>query len=74
MIDMTGQTYGRLLVTGYAGSRFRGRAARAAWHCKYECGNTIEATGAHLREGTIQSCGCLRDECQRDVRGKYSRG
>jgi hypothetical protein len=57
LIDMTGRKIGRLIVTGYAGSKFRGRAARASWTCRCSCGITFVATGAHLREGQ-QSCGC----------------
>jgi hypothetical protein len=62
MIDMTGRQFGKLTVTGYAGSKYRGRASRASWHCRCDCGNETIATGAHLREGDIRSCGCWRDE------------
>jgi hypothetical protein len=58
MIDMEGRKIGRLTVLGYAGSRFRGRAARASWFCACSCGATIITTGAKLREGQ-ESCGCL---------------
>jgi hypothetical protein len=57
MIDMSNQRFGKLLVLGYAGSKFRGRASRASWHCLCDCGASIIQTGAKLREG-VQSCGC----------------
>jgi hypothetical protein len=60
LIDMTGQKFGKLVVLGYAGSMFRGRAARAAWHCRCECGVEKIISGAHLREGDAQSCGCAK--------------
>jgi hypothetical protein len=58
MIDMSGKRIGKLTVLGYAGSKFRGRAARASFFCRCDCGNEIVATGAHLRKGHSKSCGC----------------
>jgi hypothetical protein len=57
MIDMTGRKIGKLTVLGYAGSKFRGRAARASFHCHCDCGTDTITTGAKLREGAAQSCG-----------------
>jgi hypothetical protein len=57
VIDMTGQKIGELTVIGYAGSRYRGRASRASFHCRCSCGREFIVTGAKLREG-IESCGC----------------
>jgi hypothetical protein len=62
LIDMTGQRFGRLVVIDRAGSALEGRAARATWRCDCDCGRTTVATGAHLREGNTQSCGCLQIE------------
>jgi len=61
MIPMEGRRFGKLTVTGYTGSRYGGRASRAAWHCRCDCGTDTIKTGAHLREreGTAQSCGCI---------------
>jgi hypothetical protein len=57
---MTNKRIGKLTVLGYAGSKFRGRASRASWHCHCTaCGDTTIITGAKLREGSAQSCGCL---------------
>jgi hypothetical protein len=64
MIDMAGLRYGKLLVVCYAGSKFSGRAARANWHCECDCGGFTTVTGAHLREGSVVSCGCKRDASQ----------
>jgi hypothetical protein len=61
LIDMSGRKIGKLTVLGYAGSKFRGRASRASWHCSCDCGREIITTGAKLREregNTAQSCGC----------------
>lgn len=58
LIDMAGKRIGMLTVLGYAGSKFPGRASRASWHCRCACGTEVVVTGAHLREGSMQSCGC----------------
>ena len=56
--DITGQRFGRLIVTGYAGN--------SMWSCKCDCGEKLDVKGSKLRSGHTKSCGCLR----RDVRGK----
>lgn len=58
MVDMTNKRVGKLTVLGCAGSKFRGRSAKAAWHCRCDCGARLVVVGAHLREGTTRSCGC----------------
>jgi hypothetical protein len=58
LIDMSGQRFGKLVVVGYAGSKFRGRAARASWHCLCDCGASTISTDAKLRQGVARSCGC----------------
>jgi hypothetical protein len=64
MIDETGNRYGKLLVICHDGSRFEGRASRANWYCECDCGEYATVTGAHLREGSVVSCGCKRDASQ----------
>lgn len=56
LIDITGQTFGRLIVVEHAGSR----SNRALWRCRCECGNELIAQGKLLRKGKVKSCGCLR--------------
>jgi hypothetical protein len=69
LIDMSGQRISKLVVTGYAGSKFRGRSAKASWHCLCDCGARLIVVGAHLREGHTKSCGCAS---RRFVCGKKS--
>jgi hypothetical protein len=75
MVDMTGKRIGKLTVLGYAGSKFRGRAARASFFCRCDCGREIIMTGAKLREregNTAQNCGCawrLTPERARKAKG-----
>jgi hypothetical protein len=58
MVDMTNKRVGKLTVLGYAGSKFRGRASRASWHCLCDCGARLVVVGAHLRDGNSKSSGC----------------
>ncbi len=56
LIDETGRQYGWLTVVERAGSIRNW----AAWLCRCECGNSVVAKGALLRNGTTRSCGCLQ--------------
>ena len=64
LIDLTGQTFGRNLVLGRAGTAVQPSGhKRATWLCRCECGTEFVARGLDLRSGNTKSCGCL----QRDV-------
>lgn len=56
--DLLGKTFGRLTVTGYAGSD--GRKSRWAVACA--CGTTKDVVGTELMKGKTLSCGCLQRE------------
>jgi hypothetical protein len=56
-IDVTGQSFGRLLVLSYAKTRHH-----ACWLCLCECGTKCVIDGAMLRNGNTRSCGCLHKE------------
>lgn len=43
------------------------RKGEARWKCKCDCGNTCEVSGLHLRNGTVQSCGCKRYESRNGI-------
>lgn len=59
MIDLTGQTFGKLTVIDCAG-KIDGR--RYFWNCKCECGNIKAILGTSLRNGNTKSCGCNRSK------------
>lgn len=70
-LDITGQKYGRLTVIKEVKSNSRHRK----WLCRCECGNTVFPFMYSLRNGSTQSCGCLRKEKSRkanvvDLTGK----
>lgn len=57
-IDLTGQRFGRLTVTGL-GERINDRKA---WNCTCECGTKVTIRQYSLTGGNTNSCGCLNKE------------
>ena len=64
MKDETGKRYGKLTVL-YRTEDLRKGEAR--WHCKCDCGNECDVSGVHLRNGSVQSCGCKRYESHNGI-------
>lgn len=59
MKDLTGQRFGRLTVIQREGNCKWGSIM---WLCHCDCGGEKIVSGATLRDGRTQSCGCLRKE------------
>lgn len=59
-----GNRYGKLVVIKRTSDLKKGEAR---WLCKCDCGNITEVSGLHLRNGTIQSCGCKRYESHNGI-------
>lgn len=55
LIDIRGQTFGRLKVQ-------EKHSTSCMWECLCACGNTVLATGTNLRRGNTTSCGCAHRE------------
>jgi hypothetical protein len=55
-----GDRYGRLVVLADAPLRLPDRMRR--YLCRCECGNEVDVSGGHLRNGHTQSCGCIKRE------------
>ena len=58
--DITNQKFGRL--TAIYRTNKKGTNGQYYWYCECECGNTKIVRGDSLRNGSIQSCGCLLNE------------
>jgi hypothetical protein len=58
LIDITGQTFGRLTAIERAGSR----GNHALWRCRCSCGQEAIVIGKLLRIGHTKSCGCWRSD------------
>lgn len=54
LLDLTGQTYGRLTVLEVAEPKGKNRY----WKCRCFCGNEVVANQSALRSGSKESCGC----------------
>jgi hypothetical protein len=57
-IDITGQRFGKLVVTGVRIPPEPGKKRQWKWECACDCGAKTKATGTHLRKGDVTSCGC----------------
>ena len=57
--DMTGEHFGRLTVTTYAGKAPNGHSL---WECKCSCGTFVTVSRSNLISGKQVSCGCKRKE------------
>jgi hypothetical protein len=64
MLDLTGQRFGRLIVTE---RREKDRFGHFKWLCKCDCGNEVVVLGTCLVRHTTNSCGCLNDELFKTV-------
>jgi hypothetical protein len=58
LIDITGYTYGRLIVL----NRGPNKNKRTSWKCVCSCGTIITVLGLDLKSGSTKSCGCFRKE------------
>lgn len=56
LVDMTGETFGRLTVQ----HRANGVGKKPTWVCLCTCGRTTTVRGDNLRGGYQFSCGCSR--------------
>lgn len=56
-LDLTGQRFGRLTVTGVASKNVWGSYR---WECQCDCGATTVVPSGDLRQGHTTSCGCHR--------------
>ena len=59
-LELTGQRFGRLVVTA-KGDRL-GRSGEIYWTCLCDCGESRDIRASTLRSGRAQSCGCLQRE------------
>jgi hypothetical protein len=69
-IDITGQRFGLLVVTGVRVPPEPGKKKQWKWECVCDCGEKTKATGSHLRSGDVISCGC---QASRKTAGARSR-
>lgn len=61
-VDLTGQKFRRLTVTGFERTRDLRGNSRIVWNCACDCGGFTKTHGTKLKSGHTQSCGCLQRE------------
>lgn len=54
-VDLTGQRFGKLVVTGQGERTPKGRIM---WECLCDCGKRHNVSTCHLKSGAITDCGC----------------
>lgn len=69
LVVPAGQRFGRLVVTGPAPRIDK----NTRWECRCDCGNVIGCRPAHLKNGNIQSCGCLGRDRHREMLTTHGR-
>lgn len=56
IIDLQGQTFGKLNVIGLDPNHESKSGKHAYWLCKCECGKEVLVAGHHLRAGEVSAC------------------
>lgn len=64
VIDITGQKFGKLTVIERVGSDNNNNST---WLCKCDCGGSKVISSFTLRNGTTQSCGCLKSKNEEKI-------
>lgn len=64
LIDLTGKTFGEWEVLGRGIKPPGSMSSSAFWICRCSCGTIKTNSGAVLRQGKSQSCGCKTKELQ----------
>lgn len=67
LIDLTGQTFGRLKVLRRDETA---PGSRIKWICQCKCGNTVSVLSSSLRNGKTKSCGCSQSPVKYDLTGQ----
>ncbi len=62
--DLTGKTFGRLVVLERKGTD---KNRVSVWLCRCSCGTELPVTGANLRHDVTHSCGCLQREKAKEM-------
>lgn len=62
--DLTGLRFGRLIALERTGEKDKN--GREKWLCLCDCGNLKATQAYNLTGGTTKSCGCLRNERNRE--------
>ena len=62
IIDLTGNIYGKLIVTNFAYRKRSGKNYKYYWACQCDCGRVCTIESNNLKSGITKSCGCYRED------------
>lgn len=68
-LELTGSRFGRLVVLGISPGGFAGATE---WECRCDCGKQIKTRGSRLKEGRVNSCGCLISETAKESKNLFT--
>lgn len=60
--DLTGNIYGKLIVTNFAYRKRSGKNYKYYWACQCNCGGVCTVESNNLKSGITKSCGCYRED------------
>ena len=66
-VDRTGKTYNKLTAISIDEERTIQANHGLYWHCQCECGNFTSVLGTNLANGSVKSCGCLKNSYGEEV-------
>ena len=69
--DITGRRFGRLVAV--SPTPRRDKKGSVYWLCRCDCGNELEITENALVYGNYRSCGCLKQDLQREITNRLHR-
>jgi hypothetical protein len=69
--DIAGLRSGRLTAVCRDQNKLGKNESLTYWICRCECGGTSSVIAYALKNGKIQSCGCLRDEARRKLKTRH---
>lgn len=65
--DLTGQRFGKLVAKELIRDYEKATTDGAYWKCICDCGGETVVHRANLKRGSVQSCGCKKQEAQRQM-------
>lgn len=70
--DLTGKTFGKLLVLQVNQERYERDVATTSkphryWTCLCECGRLTDVESSHLKSGHTISCGCIKSKGEKEI-------
>ena len=60
--NLSGNIYGKLIVTNFAYRKRSGKNYKYYWTCQCDCGGICTVESYNLKSGITKSCGCYRED------------